>query len=173
MRCLSNLSPQALGSTWKRRWTDSEPEVTKTPRKQSSRSSRTDKQELTDSGRTLKTCSGSSRRKFRHGERKVDTGPIPSLFSYLQLIPDWRGEENPFSPMECHWLQKPHPRAGPGVSGQYKVDFMFFFCVLYFCFDFQGFLFCLQRRMNIKLQGRKLGKGKWNDQNILYEKKSQ
>lgn len=102
----------------------------------------------------------------------MDTGPIPGLFSYLQLIPDGRGGENPFSPMECHWLQKPYPKAGPGVGGQYKVDFMVF-CVLCFCFDSQGFffvLFCLQRRMIMKLQGRKLEEGKQYDQNMLYEK---
>lgn len=70
----------------------------------------------------------------------MDIGPIPSLFSYLQLIPDGGGAENPFSPMECHWLQKPHPRAGPGVGGQYKVDFMVF---VYFIFVliFRGFCF--------------------------------
>lgn len=63
-------------------------------------------------------------------------------------------------------------KAGPGVGGQYKVDFMVF-CVLYFCFDSQGFfLFCLQRRMIMKLQGRKLGEGKQYDQNMLYEKNS-
>lgn len=160
--------PTAPGST-RKRWTDGEPEVRKTPTKQSSRFNRTDKQELTDSRSTLKTCSGSSRRKSRHGERKVDTGPIPGLFSYLQLIPDgMRGEENLFSPMVCHWLLKPYPRAGPGVGGQYNVDFVVF-CVLYFLW-FSGFLFCLQRRMIMNLQGRKLGEGKWYDQNILYEK---
>lgn len=172
MRCLSNLSPQALGSTWKRRWTDSEPEVTKTPRKQSSRSSRTDKQELTDSGRTLKTCSGSSRRKFRHGERKVDTGPIPSLFSYLQLIPDWRGEENPFSPMECHWLQKPHPRAGPGVSGQYKVDFMVFLCTL-FLFWFSGVFVLFTKENEHEVARQEVGEVEMKWSKYIVWKKSQ
>lgn len=97
----------------------------------------------------------------------MDIGPIPSLFSYLQLIPDGGGRKSVFSngvSLVTKATPQGRPRSGwPIQSGLHG------FCVLYFCFDFQGFLFCLQRRMNMKLQGRKLG-GKRYDQNILYEK---
>ena len=88
-------------------------------------------------------CTGSIQPDGVPALRAVNGRGLAPLTQKLSVVDtDWQNE-NQFSPLESHWVDKPHLRAGPcpAVVGQHKKSS---FCGLFvsYCYT-QAFFFCL------------------------------
>lgn len=61
--------------------------------------------------KVLKNCTGSSKKGSQHEMRKWTQSSISNQ-NLFALDTSWQ-EENPFSPMEYHWVYQPHSKASP------------------------------------------------------------
>lgn len=91
----------------------------------SSRYSRADALKLTKTGSVHKTT-------------QVQARCAPTLNKKLPTTDTHWQKEYQFSPMACHWVYPPHPRAGsvPGTVGQHRMNLVIFlwsFCFILLC----------------------------------------